>query len=462
MIRVVPASRVAPILFALALGSGSILAGCGKGGERSGPKPDLVIQASGSFEGTLEPCGCKDGLGGLARRLGLRDQWRSENPDAPLLALDAGRAFPMKTTESDIIVPATRQSLDLLGIAVVNVGDMDLEAGLSPYMGLVRDGKFRTVSANLVSIDGNRPIFDPYVVTQGTVGGVPAGPRVAVIGISSFEQYRVMDGLDGDKLHWLEFQKVLGDVLPKARAEADLVVVLGSIGLGAGRLVGERFPDVDLVLACSEGDDQARHYAYGKTVLVTMGRRGKYDVRIDVAKDAATGGWTMTPVITPLDGKVPEKSEGLSFVANVKSDLEATARERAALIRKNPDKPDYLGSASCAGCHAAETAAWKETRHAHAWEPMVSTKNTNNPLCLHCHTVGFMEPNGYVLASDNKPLQGVGCESCHGPGSRHVADPRGNPLDRGSAATCVKCHTPGQTPDFDFTTFWPKIRHGTP
>ena len=73
-----------------------------------------------------------------------------------------------------------------------------------------------------------------------------------------------------------------------------------------------------------------------------------------------------------------------------------------------------------------------------------------------------MEPNGYVLASENQVLQGVGCESCHGPGSRHVADPRGNQMKPVGEATCRTCHTSGQTPDFDFTMFWPKIRHGTP
>jgi nitrate/TMAO reductase-like tetraheme cytochrome c subunit len=456
MTRAVRALR--HLSLALPLLLGAVLSGCGQGG--SARKPDLVIQASGSFEGTLEPCGCKDGLGGLARRLGLHDRYRAEHPDVPVLLLDAGRAFPMKTTESDVIVPATRQSLDMLGVSVVNVGEPDLESGLSPYQALVRDGKFHVVSANLVSIDGNRPIFPPYTVVQGKVNGAPAGPKVAVIGVSSYEAYKVMDGVGGNKIHWLEFQKSLVDVVPKARAEADLVVVLGSFGIGGGRLVTERFPEVDLVVACTKNDDQARHYDYGKTDLLMMGTRGKYDVRIDIAKDAKTGGWTMTPIITPLDQKVPENAEGLSFVAHVKTELEETARARAALMRKDPTQPDYLGSASCVNCHAAEHASWETTRHAHAWEPMVSTKNTINPLCLHCHTVGFMEPNGYVLASDNRKLQGVGCESCHGPGSEHVADPVNHKLDRGSEATCRQCHTPGQTPDFDFNTFWPKIRHG--
>ena len=106
-------------------------------------------------------------------------------------------------------------------------------------------------------------------------------------------------------------------------------------------------------------------------------------------------------------------------------------------------------------------ATWNGTRHAHAWEPMVETKNQVNPLCLHCHTVGFMQPNGYVLASDDKKLQGVGCESCHGPGGPHVSAPTTHLMGKVGEDACRKCHTPGQTPDFDFSTFWPKVKHGS-
>ncbi|TPW12828.1 MAG: hypothetical protein FD129_1390, partial [bacterium] len=244
-------SRSLPLLLLIFLASVAP-AGCG-GGDGRGSKPDLAIRASGSFEGTLEPCGCKDGLGGLARRMGLHDEWRSANPDVPLLSFDSGRAFPMKTSESDVLVPAIRQSLDMLGVDVVNVGYEDMEAGLSPFLSVAREGRFKTISANLVSIDGDKPIFPPYQLLTPAAYGTPgvAGPRVAVIGISSAAKYEVLDGINGDKIHWLDFEKALTEFVPKARAEADLVVVLANFGPGAGRLVANRFPDVDLILATS-------------------------------------------------------------------------------------------------------------------------------------------------------------------------------------------------------------------
>ena len=48
--------------------------------------------------------------------------------------------------------------------------------------------------------------------------------------------------------------------------------------------------------------------------------------------------------------------------------------------------------------------------------------------CLKCHTTGFERPGGYAtpVGNDEKALKkaeqlaGVGCESCHGPGSAYV------------------------------------------
>ena len=71
--------------------------------------------------------------------------------------------------------------------------------------------------------------------------------------------------------------------------------------------------------------------------------------------------------------------------------------------------------------------------------------------CASCHVVGF-EP-----ASMSWKELGVGCESCHGPGERHVnakpgeragtiINPASLPFDY-AASVCGQCHTRGKTPD---------------
>lgn len=62
------------------------------------------------------------------------------------------------------------------------------------------------------------------------------------------------------------------------------------------------------------------------------------------------------------------------------------------------DAPDYIGSASCAGCHRAETAAWRGSHHALAWTPAEAANilgDFNAPPFEHDGTVTrFSHENG--------------------------------------------------------------------
>jgi DmsE family decaheme c-type cytochrome len=74
--------------------------------------------------------------------------------------------------------------------------------------------------------------------------------------------------------------------------------------------------------------------------------------------------------------------------------------------------------------------------------------------CLTCHDgmqKGYDGSPHAVKTDPRTPAAKQDCESCHGPGGRHVEDPAGSPLLRFSKATpddinaaCTTCHTKGQ------------------
>ncbi|MBN2473258.1 MAG: hypothetical protein JXB62_01520 [Pirellulales bacterium] len=83
-----------------------------------------------------------------------------------------------------------------------------------------------------------------------------------------------------------------------------------------------------------------------------------------------------------------------------------------------PEDQTYVGVKECASCHFKAFAAWQKTGHSRAFRPLTE-KYQKDPKCLKCHTTGYGEPTGYQDASGTD-LQGITCESCHGPGSKHT------------------------------------------
>lgn len=133
------------------------------------------------------------------------------------------------------------------------------------------------------------------------------------------------------------------------------------------------------------------------------------------------------------------------------------------------EEPSYIGYEGCKMCHRAQFADWERSAHARAFELLKPGKRssvkrkgdldpdkdyTNDNKCLKCHTTGFEAPGGFISVRLTATRIGVGCESCHGPGSiyREIHKAQRSTLKRddviaagqvyGSidAQVCRKCH----------------------
>ena len=116
------------------------------------------------------------------------------------------------------------------------------------------------------------------------------------------------------------------------------------------------------------------------------------------------------------------------------------------------DQPAYVGSKKCMKCHFKQHATWKKEKHAVAYETIAN--EDDKQLCMPCHTTGYRAPGGFTSIDETPDLANVGCESCHGPASKHVelgeeAKKNGGEVpqsvrDSISKATlaCTNCHNP--------------------
>jgi hypothetical protein len=102
------------------------------------------------------------------------------------------------------------------------------------------------------------------------------------------------------------------------------------------------------------------------------------------------------------------------------------------------DGPQYAGAESCKTCHRAIFDAWASTKHARAIDRLSAADKKGE--CISCHVTG--SPAQIAAEGDTPKFPGAQCESCHGPGSLHVVDPKvvTGLAKKPSESACTRCH----------------------
>jgi 2',3'-cyclic-nucleotide 2'-phosphodiesterase (5'-nucleotidase family) len=185
---------------------------------------------------------------------------------------------------------------------------------------------------------------------------------------------------------------------------------------------------------------------------------------------AIKGSWFENRNI-PLDATTPDQP-GVAMLVdayNKENEKRAAAGMPVGLntAGAHPPKPTgtpaqasgavYIGTAACGACHAPALAQWKTTKHARALAALGRIGRDKDPSCVGCHVTGYLQAGGPKdIADARERFANVGCESCHGPGSKHgaAADKRGTLARAVPEATCRGCHTADVTNgEFDYKKF---------
>jgi peroxiredoxin len=117
----------------------------------------------------------------------------------------------------------------------------------------------------------------------------------------------------------------------------------------------------------------------------------------------------------------------------------------------------YSGNEVCGVCHELEHETWTYTKHATAFDTLVTHAADADPECIGCHVVGYGESGGFKSARETPELEHVGCESCHGRGGPHLSP---DFVKEGSYQTaCGSCHNPTHSLGFEYASFLPRVSH---
>jgi hypothetical protein len=169
------------------------------------------------------------------------------------------------------------------------------------------------------------------------------------------------------------------------------------------------------------------------------------------------------PLIDHYRGNKTEESD---FLARRKALLGGEA-ERELLTFADGE---YVGSQTCATCHEAQHGGWSASPHGKAMDRLSEGEKANVD-CVRCHSTPKEVGPRPTEVSGFQTSEGVGCESCHGPGKAHVTAGGGTAnIERLGddcpvcviEAVCTSCHTKQWDPQWDLDKDLPRVGHQQP
>lgn len=373
-------------------------------------------------------------------------------------------------------VPGRRQTaaliegMNALDYRAVNLSRREFLHGYEAFEQRRELAKFPFVTANLVWQDSGKPVVDPYHIEKIDLrdGAAVSRLRVGFLGLSESDPTFLIDGPDGRRIVASDPIAAAETYVSKLASRADLVVVLSSMKLETARRVAERVEEIDLILGGNgvrrtRSTDFPMDTLIGKTRILYIGDQGKNLGEVRLTLDDETAVVSAQRTVVGLTSEWPEDVKLAALMDSTKKEINEWNRQQAAA--SNPfaaapagDESAYTGSERCAPCHEKEFLTWSDSGHAHAFDTLVAESQDFNPNCVRCHSVGFRRKNGFINSKATPALKHVGCESCHGPSSRHPDEELAG-YGGTSVRMCVTCHTRENSPDFDPNTYIPRILH---
>jgi hypothetical protein len=467
-------------------------------------KPAIAIVLSGEQHGYMEPCGCSiTQSGGLSRRADCFRQLEKEK-GWPVTALDLGGLVKKDNEQNKLKFQVMLSALSQLGYKAMALGSDELQLEhLTPgflfsQIASLNDNKSLQFVNNNVEFalfkDAAAAVATPVRIL--TVGGHKFGVtgvfgknfKAKVFGTSADPQIAVKDPEETLPAAIAALKKEKPEFLVLlAHAERDEAVELA-----------KKFPEFDIVVSSGpeEGTDTPRQI--GKTLLLEVGEKGKHVGIVGYYPDDKK-----TPFRFELVNLDKERFKDTpAMLDRMREYQQMLVANYDAVMQDLPKAPApggdrFAGVESCKDCHKKAYGIWKDTKHAKAYETLITgregTKNPisriHDPECLCCHTTGwetqhmYRYDSGFYSLAKTPQLKGQQCENCHGPGAQHnvlEAKWKENPksvnkeeleaarhrlhrtVDEAKKSLCYRCHDGDNDPNFTDKTFqeyWEQVEH---
>ncbi|MEH6471146.1 MAG: multiheme c-type cytochrome [Halopseudomonas sp.] len=410
----------------------------------------LELLYSGNLDGEIEPCGCslESDYGGLQRRATVIDQLQASNPE--LLLISAGGLFsPERGSDqikhSFILSGVAQLDYDAIGIQWADLAhgeEMLAQSGLPFVVGNWKSD--RISRSNSSSRAGDKLFFSQWLDPLS----------------SPYAKMQTLSPITDQAAP-------LQQAFKQAKQQDKLTVLATTLELAAVQQLFD-LQDIDLLLIQAAYEIYGEPQQLGNTLVLQPGSRGQRlgHLKLELDSEQRIASWQHA--VLELPDTVANAPQLDSWYAEYNDALRQDYLDRVAQRKalKSGESP-YLGEQQCKVCHAAQHQVWSQSEHAKAFTDLEEVGKEFDSHCIGCHTVGFLQPGGYLDQGLTSHLSAVQCENCHG-GSREHASSAGQVATQNKAlatqekaaeAICAQCHVREHSPSFDFNTYWPKIAH---
>lgn len=247
-------------------------------GSPPGQAVPLTLIYTTMVQGEVKDCGCPHHvLGGLARRAQYVADLRAQGKT--VLQVDAGDGFfpytganptnsPRELEKAKVIA----RSLDRMEVDAVNVGQLDLGAGLeflqnqlnAPY-------SLPLISSNLLDKQKQQFPFPRHKIIERN------GAKIGVFGLLQTPPIFLADRLEAK-----DPTAVAQEMISELRSKCDLIICLASLEFNAAAQLAQQVPGIDIMVASRGGRTTPQPFLAQSTLVVQAGNRGKYLGRMDL------------------------------------------------------------------------------------------------------------------------------------------------------------------------------------
>ncbi|MBU8870601.1 MAG: hypothetical protein KOO60_07045 [Gemmatimonadales bacterium] len=371
----------------------------------------------------------------------------------PVLMVDAGDMFGRRNKNERFQTRFLSEVCGSFGMDAIGLGEMDLNYGIGFLREMVEKYELPFTNANVRDQVTGELILPEYLIVEkndikfGIISVLD--PIRKIVTMSNKDpEFEIQDPI-----------AVLRELVPRVREEADIILLLGHLGDKKHETAVKEVKGIGICVNGHTHRNLTTERIIDDTAMLTATYEGRYIGRADLFVDDKDGQLMAFDVsVKSLDQSQPDSEEVLQLVEDYKKRLKEFQLVKRSDFPRNlgSDKEQFLVDRSCMGCHEEAWQVYAKSGHKRAFVTLRNKGQNFEPECLSCHTTGYMHKNGY---SDQRPfnhLVNVQCEACHGYGSEHNRD--GKWVTR-AKDSCVICHDKENSPNFDYATYWEKIKH---